>query len=219
MTGDHERIGQVGCIDGLVLDVSRHGDEVILEAASVQVRLSTEAANRLADLLAPGPSELTQPTPFAPVGTQDQSDLAAEIRPGISVRDHEDAPDLRSILEPEALGTPDTTRSEDSQPLSRRRTHYGIRVSELLDAGLVAADEQLTWTQRRSGPIHRARILSDGQIQLEDGSGRQFHSPSPAAEAASGLKASPGWDVWRVADGRTLADLRNELIEQLSQHR
>ena len=91
-----------------------------------------------------------------------------------------------------------------------------VRIGDLLEAGLLQEGEQLTWMQRKSGPMHLARVLKTGQIELDDGSGRIFNHPSPAAKTASGNIASAGWDVWRAEDGRTLADLRSELINRLS---
>ena len=216
MTGDHEPIEQVGCIDGSVLAVSRRSDEVLLTIGKTEIRLSTQAADRLASLVKADPSRPATSALAAPESDQDQTPDDVESLPEDETPDPEDAPDQHSASGREELGTPGTTEGGDERPRRRSPTHYGIRVSELLDAGLLAANEQLTWMQRKFGPTHRAQVLRTGQIQLEDGSGRTFDHPSPAARTASGNKASPGWDVWRVEDGRTLADLRNELIEQQS---
>ena len=42
MTEKHEPVGQVGCIDGSVLVVHRHTDEVLRSVASTEFRLSAE---------------------------------------------------------------------------------------------------------------------------------------------------------------------------------
>ena len=40
MTEKREPVGQVGCIDGSVLDVPRHSDEVTLAVVGTEIRLS-----------------------------------------------------------------------------------------------------------------------------------------------------------------------------------
>lgn len=88
-----------------------------------------------------------------------------------------------------------------------------IAVSDLLDAGLLDADSPVTWTRPRIGALYSARVLPTGQIRLEDG--RTFASPSRAAMEAADVPAYDGWHAWTIPDGRTLSDLRSELITGL----
>ena len=87
-----------------------------------------------------------------------------------------------------------------------------IVVSDLLDAGLIEPDTPLTWTRPRIGKTYNARVLSTGDIRLDDG--RTYSSPSRAAKEAAGIVAYHGWRAWTVPDGRTLLDLRTKLLKQ-----
>ena len=87
-----------------------------------------------------------------------------------------------------------------------------VVVSDLLDADLIEADTPLTWTRPRIGKTYKARVLNTGQIRLEDG--RTYSWPSRAAREAADIVAYNGWSAWSVPDGRTLSDLRSELLVQ-----
>ena len=65
------------------------------------------------------------------------------------------------------------------------------------------------------GVTYRATVLANGSIRLD--SGREFAHPSKAAKEAAGIEAYDGWRAWHVEDGRSLADLRKQLLEQQSQ--
>jgi len=69
----------------------------------------------------------------------------------------------------------------------------------------------MTWTRPQIGKTYNARVLSTGLIRLEDG--RTYSSPSRAACEAAGIGACNGWKAWKIPDGRTLSDLRTELVE------
>ena len=90
-----------------------------------------------------------------------------------------------------------------------------VMVGDLLHADLLEPGAALTWNKPRSGVTYRATVLSDAAICLEDG--REFSTPSRAADEAAGIQGFDGWTAWRVADGRSLADLRQQLLEQQSQ--
>lgn len=101
-------------------------------------------------------------------------------------------------------------------PASPRRFEIDgrrIAVSDLLDAGLVEAETPLIWTRPRVGATYQARVLPSGQIALEDS--RAFASPSRAAVEAAGIPAYDGWHAWVIPDGRSLSDLRTELLDGL----
>ncbi len=89
---------------------------------------------------------------------------------------------------------------------------HPVVVADLLEAGLIKSDVSLMWTRPRIGQTYNARVLSTGAIRLDDG--RIYSSPSLAAREAAGIVAYNGWNAWKVPDGRTLAELRTELMEQ-----
>ena len=115
--------------------------------------------------------------------------------------------------EPELASTVgDDSATEDWTRIEGRR----VRLSDLLDAGLVNAGDELVWERPRAGGTHHGRVTENGAIELEDG--RQFASPSRAGIEAAGVHALDGWHAWRVpARGNAkLDDLRRELATQLA---
>ena len=123
----------------------------------------------------------------------------------------------RRFVDIEADHEPDFVSISDSGPNQGRATptRYqidGRRVNlrDLLVVGVLAPDAALTWERPRSGLTYRATALADGSIRLEDN--RVFSSPSRAAKKAADVEAYDGWRAWRVGDGRSLADLRDELL-------
>ena len=89
-----------------------------------------------------------------------------------------------------------------------------IEVADLMDAGLVAAGESLVWERPRIGKTYNAQILETGQIELEDG--RVLPSLSRAAIVAADVPAYDGWLAWKVRDGRTMKDIRDEFLSNKS---
>ncbi|GAA4873541.1 GmrSD restriction endonuclease domain-containing protein [Serinicoccus chungangensis] len=88
---------------------------------------------------------------------------------------------------------------EDGQSLSDET----IDMRDLLAAGVVSIGDTLVG---RIDSSHVAQIGSSGVLLA---SGREFTSPSAAAKHLRG-KQSNGWWYFRVADGRTLRDVRRE---------
>lgn len=86
-----------------------------------------------------------------------------------------------------------------------------LTVGDLLNAGLLEAGDALSWTRPRIGRTYSARVLENGQIQLDDGE-RVYASPSRAAMEAAGIVAYDGWHAWRTSDGKLLAELREQLL-------
>jgi hypothetical protein len=88
-----------------------------------------------------------------------------------------------------------------------------VRMSDLLEAKLLAPGEELVWERPRLGVSYRASVADTGAIVLPDG--RRFASPSRAAIEAAGVPACDGWTVWRLPhrDGVLLDDLRRELAQ------
>ena len=75
---------------------------------------------------------------------------------------------------------------------------------ELIEAGLLPGDAALDC--KLYGVTHAARVRN-GEIELQ---GKTYGTPSAAAAALRGGKASNGWIIWRYK-GETLADLRAKL--------
>ncbi len=93
-----------------------------------------------------------------------------------------------------------------------RRSAWKISVKELLDAGLLEFGEQLSWNRPKLGNSYLAKILENGDIQIEDG--RVFYSPSGAAMSAAGIVSANGWIAWRVprlGENVSLADVQQIL--------
>ena len=120
--------------------------------------------------------------------------------------------DVDADHEPELPKNPENGGSGQARPKRYQIDGRRIVVSDLLDAGLIEPDTPLTWTRPRIGKTYKARVLNTGDIRLDDG--RTYSSPSRAAKEAAGIVAYHGWIAWTVPDGRTLLDLRSELLEQ-----
>lgn len=89
----------------------------------------------------------------------------------------------------------------------RYRPRPIYRMAGLLDAGLLAVGDQLVWHRLHAHVTHVAHVGHAGRIQLEDGT--DYASPSGAITAL-GVPNVSGWKCWRVADGRTLSQLRDQ---------
>jgi len=100
-----------------------------------------------------------------------------------------------------------TERTERAARSSRR-----VTVADLLDAGLLAPDEDVVFTRPRVGETHQAIIRADGSFELSDG--LRVTTPSAAATQVASVPAYDGWVAWRVPrlGGTKLADLRTEYL-------
>ncbi|WP_158624114.1 CBS domain-containing protein [Micromonospora sp. HM5-17] len=105
-----------------------------------------------------------------------------------------------------------------SSPRTRREVLINgrrVRISDLLDAGLLTDGQELFFEQRLGMTPHRSTVVSPGRLRLPDG--REFATPSAAASAASGLGTVPGWEAWRVGrNGPTLHELRRQLLAMVA---
>lgn len=106
-----------------------------------------------------------------------------------------------------------TVRSGGGSPAKFVIDGRRVAVSDLVDHQLLTAGTTLTWHRPRVGENHQAVVLDNGHLRLDDG--RTFAAPSIAAREAAGLVAAPGWQAWRLPDGRYLADLREDLLNSL----
>lgn len=95
---------------------------------------------------------------------------------------------------------------------SRTLTQYGVRVTDLLEADLIAAGAQLQASL--AGNQFDAVVLPDGRIAFD---GDVYETPSGAGQVAVGGGGINGWTFWSAdtEDGTfTLAALRDVLLSR-----
>lgn len=105
---------------------------------------------------------------------------------------------------------------ETTAASSTGRRYYGVRVSDLLYAGLLREGERLRWRRAASDETYWAVVLPAG-IGLEVDR-VQYSSPSAAADAVSG-RATDGWEVWEAERGEEwvkLHQLRAQFLQEQS---
>lgn len=111
----------------------------------------------------------------------------------------------------------DTEEEDKPQKPNTQLTQYDVDLVDLIDANFLSIGDTLTMTYKpKGGQTKRfeATILEDGSLQLLD---QQFSSPSNAAlagiqAAGSDRKTVNGWTSWKNSDNKTLADLREQLL-------
>jgi hypothetical protein len=108
--------------------------------------------------------------------------------------------------------------SSESEIQASGYATYDIKISDLLAKQLLKAGEALFMTYGPRGGQKRhyeAAVGPEGSIEVL---GKSFSAPSYAAllciqDAGSSRNTVNGWIVWKTADGRTLADLRDSLVK------
>lgn len=84
------------------------------------------------------------------------------------------------------------------------------RLWQLMETGLLATDDELTWHRRQQGRTFTATVRSDGGLVLMGHAKAEHDSPSSAAREAAGYEVN-GWKVWRhTKSGKTLDELWTE---------
>ncbi|MBR2673593.1 MAG: DUF4357 domain-containing protein [Aeriscardovia sp.] len=102
-------------------------------------------------------------------------------------------------------GTAEPGEVEQEQP-ERKRRRSSVKMQDLVNAGLLHdGDELICATASGQYQDVVATVRGDGGIEIE---GQPYYSPSKAAEIVTG-RPRDGWIFWRLADGRTLDDLRD----------
>lgn len=158
--------------------------------------------------------------------------LAQELRarPGVSVREGVTTIDVTlptfarsplddfvgTILEALRVAGVDLESVVDAGPETEQvgsgRSHTSIpgTVKDLLAAGLLQAGSRLTAEREvRGKPIRlECEVSSSGELIFD---GVAYRSPTKPAVLGFDLKSTNGWRAWKTADGKTLADLRDEL--------
>jgi hypothetical protein len=106
------------------------------------------------------------------------------------------------------------TEDEDEDGAERKQQRrYGVTIADLIKGNFLTAGQSvfMTYRQRRyEATIHSAGLDVLGEKDL---------SPSYAAvicmqNAGSSNKQAAGWDAWKDSSGRSLADLRDQLLQQ-----
>lgn len=92
--------------------------------------------------------------------------------------------------------------------------HFGVKLSDLVAAGLLAAGEQLRFHRPKVGDTFWATVM-EGGVGLE-ADGKEYSSASAAAMAVTGAISYDGWWAWAAErDGEWVA-LRNIRKEYLA---
>jgi len=114
---------------------------------------------------------------------------------------------------------PELDTEEESKPQKPNTeiAQYDVELTDLVTAKLLTVGEQLSMQYKPrngQGKKYGAIVLEDGSLELL---GQQFSSPSYAAlagiqDAGSDRKTVNGWTSWKNAQNRTLADLREQLL-------
>jgi hypothetical protein len=84
-----------------------------------------------------------------------------------------------------------------------------VRLKHLMDAGMLAAGDELLATHRDFSGVE-ATVTADGGIELN---GKLFGTPSGAGDYLR-KKPTNGWYFWSLADGRRLRDVRAEFLSR-----
>jgi hypothetical protein len=111
----------------------------------------------------------------------------------------------------------DTEEESKPQKANTEIAQYDVQLIDLVKANLLTVGGRLTMIYKpRNGLQKRyeATVLEDGSLEVL---GQQFSSPSYAAlvgiqDAGSDRKTVNGWTSWKNNEYRTLADLREQLL-------
>lgn len=111
----------------------------------------------------------------------------------------------------------DTEEESKPQKANTEIAQYDVELADLVNANLLTVGEKLSMAYKpRNGQAkkYEALVLEDGSLELLE---QQFSSPSYAAlagiqDAGSDRKTVNGWTSWRNFQNRTLADLREQLL-------
>lgn len=111
----------------------------------------------------------------------------------------------------------DTEEESEPKPINKEIERYDVSLIDLIEAGLISAHEKIYMQYKPKNGLQKryeATVLHDGSIQLLN---HVFSSPSYAAlagiqDAGSDRKTVNGWTSWRNDKNKTLAELREQLL-------
>ena len=118
------------------------------------------------------------------------------------------------------LDQPDDTPvipSDDPPPRKKtshrrkRKMVYDDKMADLIEAGLLKAGTVLILTYH--GIDYHAKVTVEGHLDV---AGNIFDNPSRACQHVTRQQSCNGWTTWKDPEGRTLAELRNQLREMRS---
>lgn len=118
--------------------------------------------------------------------------------------------DVEAEREPTLPGVPGPSGGPQAVTANGRR----VTVPDLIEAGLIQANEAVEFVRPRLGQRYEAVIRADGTFVLPNGSQQQ--SPSLAAMRSADLVSYDGWYGWRVPrlGGTKLHELREQYVAQ-----
>jgi hypothetical protein len=128
-----------------------------------------------------------------------------------------DSPVVSPTAQPEAPPHQVEKRTEDKARGRAGRRDRGVRLADLIAAGMLKPPVSLF--HQYKGRMMEARLVPSGEVEFQ---GRLYPSPSMAGQAARATVTgrnmqTNGWSYWRVRadDGkpRTLADVRRAYLE------
>ena len=112
---------------------------------------------------------------------------------------------------------------EESQPptVNTEIARYDVELLDLLNAGIIQPYDKLFMTYKPRNldqKTYDAIVLADGSLEVL---GQNYSSPSYAAlagihHAGSERQTVNGWTSWKTTQGRTLAELREQLLNTSS---
>ncbi|HCS54745.1 hypothetical protein [Rubinisphaera sp.] len=101
------------------------------------------------------------------------------------------------------------------------RSTYNVTISDLLDEGFIEYGQKFQMPYKpRNGEqkVYYAEVLEDGSLDVL---GRKFSALSYAAlfgiqDSGSTRTSVNGWHVWKLEDGRTLNEIRENYLEHIN---
>jgi len=88
------------------------------------------------------------------------------------------------------------TRLKGSGQTSGTKRHFGVSIEDLLDSGLLSADDKLELQWKKDGDVFPGRVLADGTVSAKTDTGWQTFKSLSTAAAEIGGRSLNGWDHW-----------------------
>ncbi len=194
------RIGALLLVDGP--DNGSYGG-MLLEDKLVHYRKDTRLAGMLnPDFFRRGNTRLrkflSEQGLFQMVTTYDAS---TALKPFIEARGQFYYEMAKRIWSLDALELAPPAPAAPGPTATGKRTRYGVRFKDLVQAGFISTDDRLIGHRRNR--LYYARVRPDGNI--ETASGFVATAPTKAMEDAVGV-ASNGWAFWQVERTRERLD-------------